>query len=100
MDNQTRTELEALIQVPLDGVISALEALLARNGMGWSNLSAIGTVGGAASIPLITQRLSEHTKTPVVTTPRAFPISWASSASMRRSTGRSTTFLLSRRADR
>jgi hypothetical protein len=66
----TRTELEALIQAPLDGVISALEDLLTRNRMGWSNLSAIGTVGGAASIPLITQRLSEHTKTPVVTTPR------------------------------
>lgn len=66
----TRTELEALIQVPLDGVIAALQDLLTRNRMGWSDLSAIGTVGGAASIPLITQRLSEHTKTPVVTTPR------------------------------
>jgi Hsp70 protein len=66
----TRTELEGLIQGPLDGVIAALDDLLSRNRMSWASLSAIATVGGAASIPFITQRLSEHTKVPVVTTPR------------------------------
>ena len=28
------------------------------------------TVGGGASIPLVTQRLSEHSRVPVVTTPQ------------------------------
>ncbi|CAN5135582.1 hypothetical protein BH09ACT8_BH09ACT8_07740 [soil metagenome] len=66
----TRAELETLVQAPLDGVIAALDDLLSRNRMGWANLSAIATVGGAAGIPFITQRLSEYTKVAVVTTPR------------------------------
>ncbi|MCV7228300.1 Hsp70 family protein [Mycolicibacterium komossense] len=66
----TRAELEGLIQGPLDGVIAALDDLLSRNRMGWANLSAVATVGGVAAIPFITERLSEHIKVPVVTTPR------------------------------
>ena len=66
----TRAELEGLIRAPLDGVIAALDDLLSRNRMGWANLSAIATVGGAAGVPFITERLSEYTKVPVVTTPR------------------------------
>ena len=66
----TRTELESLIAGPLAGVLTALENALERNRIGWSNVSAVVTVGGGASIPLITQRLSEHSRAPVVTTPQ------------------------------
>jgi len=66
----TRAELETLIAAPLDGVLSALENALERNRISWSNVSAVVTIGGGASIPLITQRLSEHSRAPVVTTPQ------------------------------
>ena len=64
----TRAELETLIAQPLEGVLSALENALERNRISWSNVSAVVTVGGGASIPLITQQLSEHSRAPVVTT--------------------------------
>ena len=66
----TRTELESLIAAPLGGLVDALENMLERNGIGWPNVAAVVTVGGGASIPLIAQRLSEHTSTPLVTTPQ------------------------------
>ncbi|HZQ33773.1 MAG TPA: Hsp70 family protein, partial [Mycobacterium sp.] len=66
----TRPELENLIAGPLAGVISALEELLQRNRIPVASLSAVATVGGGAAIPLITQRLSEHLRVPVVTTPQ------------------------------
>jgi actin-like ATPase involved in cell morphogenesis len=66
----TRAELEALIQDRLSGVISAFDDMLARNNIGWTNLAAVATVGGGASIPLVAQRLSSKTATPVVTAPQ------------------------------
>jgi hypothetical protein len=66
----TRAELESLIAQPLDGVLAALENTLERNRISWSNVSAVVTIGGGASIPLIAQRLSEHSQAPVVTTPQ------------------------------
>ncbi len=66
----TRAELESLIAQPLDGVLAALENALERNRISWSNVSAVVTIGGGASIPLIAQRLSEHSRAPVVTTPQ------------------------------
>ncbi|MBW8712025.1 MAG: Hsp70 family protein, partial [Mycobacterium sp.] len=66
----TRAELESLIAQPLDGVLAALENALVRNRISWSNVSSVVTIGGGASIPLITQRLSEHSQAPVVTTPQ------------------------------
>ncbi len=66
----TRTELEGLIRGPFAGVIFALEELLQRNRIAGTNLAAVATVGGGASIPLITQRLSEHFRVPVITTPQ------------------------------
>ena len=35
-----------------------------------TELAALAVVGGGASIPLVTQRLSEHTRLPVMTTPQ------------------------------
>src|SRR5215212_5634345 len=66
----TREELQELIQRPLDGVVSALDELTERNGTSPAGLAALAIVGGGASIPLVTQRLSEHTQLPVVTTPQ------------------------------
>ena len=65
-----RDELEDLIRPPLDGVISAFDELTERNGIAPTGLAALALVGGGASIPLVTQRLSEHTRLPVVTTPQ------------------------------
>jgi hypothetical protein len=67
----TRAELEALLRDPLDGVIAALEDTLQRNNIARAHLAAIATVGGGARIPLVTQRLSEVTRIPVITTPRS-----------------------------
>ena len=64
----TRDELEELIRRPLDGVISALDELTERNGTSPTGLAALAVAGGGASIPLVRQRLSEHTRLPVVTT--------------------------------
>src|SRR6185503_9548217 len=66
----TRAELESLIAQPLDGVLTALENALERNRITWPNVSAVVTIGGGASIPLITQRLSQHSQAAVVTTPQ------------------------------
>ena len=66
----TRDELQELIQRPLDGVVSALDELTERNGTSPTGLAALAIVGGGAGIPLVTQRLSEHTQLPVVTTPQ------------------------------
>ena len=66
----TRSELEQLIREPLAGVITAFEGVLERNRVQIANLSALATVGGGAAIPLITQRLSEHFRVEVVTTPQ------------------------------
>ncbi len=55
----TRTELESLIAPTLDGVFTALENALERNRISWTNVAAVVTIGGGASIPLITSRLSD-----------------------------------------
>jgi hypothetical protein len=66
----TRAELDNLMALPLAGVLSTLENALERNRISWYNVSAVVTIGGGASIPLITQQLSEHSQAPVVTTPQ------------------------------
>lgn len=64
----TRTELESLIEGPFGSVISGLEESLDANGIPAAKLSAVATVGGGAAIPLVTQRLSERLRVPLVTT--------------------------------
>ena len=66
----TRAELENLISDPLTGVIDTLGEMLQRNRIPAASLSAVATVGGGAAIPLVTQRLSEQFRVPVVTTPQ------------------------------
>ncbi|MCH9668925.1 MAG: Hsp70 family protein [Actinomycetia bacterium] len=67
----TRPELEQLISEPLAGLLTAVEDTLRRNGVALDNVSAVATVGGGAAIPLVTQRLTERLRAPVVTTPQS-----------------------------
>ena len=66
----TRMELDDLIDEPLDEFVAALLDTLERNRIPLAGISAVATVGGGARIPLVTQRLSEHLRTAVVTTPQ------------------------------
>ena len=65
----TRTELEDLMAAPLSEFLAVLDETRERYGVPAGSVSAVATVGGGARIPLITQRLSEHLRAPVVTTP-------------------------------
>jgi molecular chaperone DnaK (HSP70) len=65
----TRTELEGLMAAPLSEFLAVLDETLDRYGVPTASVSAVASVGGGARIPLITQRLSEHLRAPVVTTP-------------------------------
>ncbi|AFM15218.1 molecular chaperone [Mycolicibacterium chubuense NBB4] len=67
----TRPELEQLTSAPLGGLIGAIEDSLQRNGIAAADVSAVATVGGGAAIPLVTQRLSERLRAPVITTPES-----------------------------
>ena len=67
----TRPELEQLIAEPLAGLLSAIDDTLQRNNIAPAQVSAVATVGGGAAIPLITQRLSERLRAPVITTPES-----------------------------
>lgn len=62
----TREQLEGLIQDRLTGFIYAFEDMLARNNTSFANLAAVVTTGGGASIPIVAQRLSFHTRRPVL----------------------------------
>jgi hypothetical protein len=63
----TRDELEDLIQDRLTGLIFAFDEMLVRGKKTWADLAAVVAVGGVANIPLVTQRLSTHTRIPVLT---------------------------------
>lgn len=64
----TRTELDNLIAPSLGALLAAVGDALQRNKRAVGNLSAVATVGGGAAIPVVTQRLSEQFRVPVVTT--------------------------------
>ncbi|MBU9762699.1 Hsp70 family protein [Mycobacterium sp. TNTM28] len=66
----TRPELDQLVSAPLAGLLDAIEDTLQRNNIAVSSVTAVATVGGGAAIPLVTQRLSERLRAPVVTTPQ------------------------------
>jgi hypothetical protein len=66
----SRGDLEDAIRQPLDGFIGLLLEVLERNGIRPTDLAAIASVGGGASIPLITRTLSEQSGALVVTAPR------------------------------
>ncbi|OBJ53385.1 Hsp70 family protein [Mycobacterium sp. 1423905.2] len=63
----SRDQLQDLIQDRLTGFIYAFDDMLARNNASFGDLAAVVTVGGGANIPLVTERLSVHTRRPVLT---------------------------------
>ncbi len=66
----SRAELEDAIRQPLHGFIDFLHEVLECNGIRPIDLAAIASVGGGASIPLVTRTLSEQSGALVVTGPR------------------------------
>ncbi len=66
----SRADLEQLISEPLDRFLDALDEALRRNGIPKTRLAAVASVGGGASIPLLTARLSERFQVPVHVAPR------------------------------
>jgi hypothetical protein len=66
----SRRDFEKLISQPLDRVITSVEETLQRNRIPRTDLTAVATVGGGASIPLITARVSERLRIPVFTAPQ------------------------------
>ena len=66
----SRAELEDAIRQPLHGFVDFLHEVLERNGIRPVDLAAIASVGGGASIPLVTRTLSEESGALVVTAPR------------------------------
>ena len=65
-----RAELEDAIRQPLDGFIGFMHEVLERNGIRPTDLAAIASVGGGASIPMVTRSLSEQSGALVITSPR------------------------------
>jgi Hsp70 protein len=63
----TRDELEDLIQDRLNSFLYSFDDMLRRNKKTWADLAAVVAVGGGARIPLVTQRLSRHGRTSVLT---------------------------------
>lgn len=63
----SRGKLEDLFHDRLTGFIYAFDDMLARSNSTWTDLAALVTVGGGANIPLITERLSIHTRLPILT---------------------------------
>ncbi len=63
----TRAELENLISYRLNGVLSAFDELLVQHRLAARELAAVVSVGGGALIPLLSQRLSAHTRATVIT---------------------------------
>ena len=66
----TRGELESVIATPLAGVLAALDTTLRRNAIEWPDIAVVVVVGGGAGIPLIRQRLAEHSGLPVIPAPQ------------------------------
>jgi hypothetical protein len=66
----TRDELDDAIRQPLDGFIAFFREELQCNGIRPEDLAAIASVGGGASIPLVTTTLSEQLGVLVITAPR------------------------------
>ncbi|HEX3285762.1 MAG TPA: Hsp70 family protein [Mycobacterium sp.] len=64
----TRMELDDLIDGQLSEFVAVLVDTLDRHRVSLASISAVATVGGGARIPLITQRLSEHLRSTVITT--------------------------------
>jgi hypothetical protein len=66
----TRGDFDEAIRQPLDGFVGFFHNILQRNGIGLQDLAAVASVGGGASIPVVTRTLSEQSGALVITAPR------------------------------
>ena len=66
----TRDELDDAIRQPLDSFVGFFHNVLRRNGIRPGDLAAVASVGGGASIPLVTRTLSEQSGALVISAPR------------------------------
>lgn len=66
----SRTDLVGLISGSLEGFLTTVAQTLHGNGIPTTHLAAIAAVGGGAAIPLITERLSDRFRVPVITAPQ------------------------------
>ena len=66
----TRSDLDDAIRQPLNGFIAFFHDVLQRNGLQPGNLAAVASVGGGASIPLVTRTLSQESGALVISAPR------------------------------
>jgi actin-like ATPase involved in cell morphogenesis len=66
----TRDDLEDAIRQPLDSFIGFFHDALQHNGIRLEDLAAVASVGGGASIPLVTRTLSEQSGALVISAPR------------------------------
>jgi Hsp70 protein len=66
----TRSDLDDAIREPLNGFIGFFHDVLQRNGVQLGNLAAVASVGGGASIPLVTRTLSQESGALVISAPR------------------------------
>ncbi len=66
----SRKDFDQLIAQPLSRFITSVGEALQRNGIPRDSLAAVAIVGGGASTPGLSTRLSERLRVPVITTPR------------------------------
>jgi hypothetical protein len=66
----TRDDLEDAIRQPLDSFIGFFHDVLQLNGIRLEDLAAVASVGGGASIPVVTRTLSEQSGALVISAPR------------------------------
>jgi hypothetical protein len=66
----TRSDLDDAIRQPLNGFIAFFHDVLQRNGLQTGSLAAVASVGGGASIPLLTRTLSQESGALVISAPR------------------------------
>lgn len=66
----TRAELDDTVRRALTDLVAAVQDTLARAGVRPADLAAVASIGGGASIPVVTTTLSEHLRVPVITTAR------------------------------
>lgn len=66
----TRNQLDDAIRQPLDSFVGFFHNVLGQNGISPGDLAAVASVGGGASIPLVTRTLSEQSGALVISAPR------------------------------
>ncbi|HEY5149076.1 MAG TPA: Hsp70 family protein [Mycobacterium sp.] len=66
----TRAELDDTVHRSLADLVAVVQDTLTRAGVRQADLSAVASIGGGATIPVVTTTMSEHLRVPVITTTR------------------------------